>query len=286
MPEQINLTKVAKSICSSLGYTFVDKVGEGGFKETFSILEGDNQYALKIYKSEEISSRSEREISVMKRCDHQNIAKVIDIDTVSYKGSHYLFLLEEYLGGGSLNQRVNSNGNLSIREVLDYGENIIQAIIYMKKENLVHRDIKPANILFRAGSDQAVLTDFGIVRDLSATSETKSWLPSGPGTPKFAAPEQLNNEKRLIDWRTDQFSLGITTFFTIFGKHPYQHEGYTILQTIEEVAVKGTTSHFFRQKIERANLSILNRMVSAWPVNRYLSPEDLLRDWIKLRSKI
>jgi hypothetical protein len=53
------------------------------------------------------------------------------------------------------------------------------------------------------------LVDFGLVRDLSETSLTASWLPRGPGTPLFASPEQLNNEKALIDWRSDQFSIGV-----------------------------------------------------------------------------
>jgi len=90
--------------------------------------------------------------------------------------------------------------------------------------DLVHRDIKPANIMFKEGLETPVLVDFGIVRDLAATSLTQTWSPIGPGTPFFASPEQLNNEKHLIDWRSDQFSLGVTLYFARTARHPYQLE--------------------------------------------------------------
>jgi len=48
---------------------------------------------------------------------------------------------------------------------------------------LVHRDFKPANILYAAPDGEALVCDFGIVRDLNKESLTKTFLLAGPGTP-------------------------------------------------------------------------------------------------------
>jgi len=75
--------------------------------------------------------------------------------------------------------------------------------------------------MFRSGSDNPVLVDFGLVRALDDSSITQSWLMMGPGTPYFASPEQLNNDKYLISWLSDQFSLALTTAFALTSRHPF-----------------------------------------------------------------
>jgi serine/threonine protein kinase len=86
----------------------------------------------------------------------------------------------------------------------------------------VHRDIKPDNIMLREDGRTPVIVDFGLVRMLDEPSITGSWADRGPGTPFYASPEQLRNEKPLIDWRSDQFSLGVSLSRVTIGVHTYQ----------------------------------------------------------------
>ena len=137
----------------------------------------------------------------------------------------------------------------------------------------MHRDIKPANIMFRIPGGDAVLADFGIVRDLSADSLTQTWAGRGPGTPFFASPEQLNNEKASIDWRCDQFGLGVTISIAVFGMHPYAREGdaYPAL-AIDRVSNRLLPSSTFEEKCDSAQLSWLKKMVMPWPAERFRKP--------------
>jgi serine/threonine protein kinase len=120
-----------------------------------------------------------------------------------------------------------------------------------------------------------------LVRDLSAVSLTHSWLNQGPGTPYFAAPEQLNNQKRLIDWRTDQFALGVTLSFVRFGMHPYQHTGEPKFspKTVERVASRGPRNVGTLQQFEGAGFPCLKKMTNCWPVERFRRPEELRKAW-------
>jgi serine/threonine protein kinase len=121
--------------------------------------------------------------------------------------------------------------------------------------------------------------DFGIVRDLGKESLTTSWLTMGPGTPFYAAPEQLNNDKVLIDWRADQFAVGVTLTIAHLGFHPYQADRDDENQAIARAAGRDGPSERFVRAIEKVELPILARMAASWPVQRVRTPAALLAAW-------
>ena len=66
-----------------------------------------------------------------------------------------------------------------------------------------------------------VIIDLGIARCLDLDSITHTLNLMGPCTPVYAAPEQLLNQKQLINPRTDFFSLGIIILQLFLGHHPF-----------------------------------------------------------------
>jgi serine/threonine protein kinase len=167
---------------------------------------------------------------------------------------------------------------LTIREARSFGAQLVSAVAHIASHELVHRDLKPENILFRADGVTPVIVDFGIVRDLVDTSLTETWLMRGPGTPFFASPEQLRNEKDLIDWRSDQFSLGVLISISLFGLHPYGENGLMPQQIVDRVSERGAQSARFVESA-RAELPVLVRMTAPWPVQRLRKPEQLVGSW-------
>jgi serine/threonine protein kinase len=198
---------VAREVCTERDLSFGELVGSGAFKHTFRATAADGSYlALKIYKS--TSARDAREVSALKRCNHSSIARLLDVGARVSNGTSYAYSLEEFLDGGTLTRRLAA-GILDGKRLLDLGTPLISAVGHIADLGLVHRDLKPDNIMFRGADGPPVVVDFGLVRDLGEESLTKTWAGRGPGSPFFAAPEQLNNDKHLIDWRTDQFGLGV-----------------------------------------------------------------------------
>jgi serine/threonine protein kinase len=164
-------------------------------------------------------------------------------------------------------------------EVVRLGRTLIGALDYLRSMGLVHRDIKPENIMFRADKVTPVLVDFGLVRDLDEASLTQTWLVQGPGTPFYAAPEQLQNRKELIDWRTDQFSLGVVLAVCGFGRHPYADEGEPKPRTVQKVIERrAATAQFTAWALEN-RLDALLRMTRTWPVERLRTPPLLREAW-------
>jgi serine/threonine protein kinase len=273
------LEPVAKAICDALGYTFGDGIGSGSFKETFSATQPDGvRVALKVLKPGCSTERSDREVEAMKRCAHPNIASLVELAQIEIAGIRHPYIVEKFMGGGTLEDRLRTR-LIRRGELLKIGESLIGAVGHIAAQDLVHRDFKPANIMFADTEGEAVIGDFGIVRDLKRESITKTYFPSGPGTPYFAAPEQLTNDKALIDWRTDQFALATTLAIAHFGVHPYRWDGEDENQAIARVANRSGPSPTFVQLATHAELPALIKMLAPWPVERFRTPTMLLEAW-------
>jgi len=77
-----------------------------------------------------------------------------------------------YVGGASLQKRLDSEGALPIGDILRIGIQIAAGLAAAHDQGLVHRDIKPANILLDQGVDRLVITDFGLARAVDDASVT------------------------------------------------------------------------------------------------------------------
>ena len=272
------LTTIAKLAADQLNLRNVVFCGKGAFKETYRAENTDGQVlALKLVDRAKIDLvRTEREIGALKRCHSPRIAKVHD--TLAFQASDtriFDVVLEEFLDGGSLEDLLKGT-SLAQPQVVNLAIGLFRAVRDLHPLRLVHRDIKPANIMFRKGSMDPVLVDFGLVRDLSQSSLTATWIPNGPGTPFYASPEQLNNDKVMIDWRSDQFAIGVIVGHLLTGQHPYQSDaanpGSAVYAALER---RGPTKEFQEEMRNRELLAVV-KMVGAWPVQRFPHPDEVL----------
>jgi serine/threonine protein kinase len=271
---------IALEICRLLGGTLGPLLGSGAAKYSYRAeLLKYGTVALKVLDPAFSPERLAREVEAMRRCSHQQIGKLFEFNHITVNGTTYPYLIEEYLSGGSLQDRIRQAGSLMPSQGRLIGGKLASAIAHLRELNLVHRDIKPANILFQLGIDTPVLTDFGIVRDLSGSALTQSFVGQGPGTPLFAAPEQLRNEKSLIDWRTDQFCLGVTIAMCVLNTHPYAQSGDTPTACVSRVLQRQGPRASFAAECNSVGLPALPSMVTPWPVHRFRDPAELLRAW-------
>lgn len=277
------LEDIARAICSRLGYSFQKKLGEGAFKEAFLVMTPEKQpRALKILKPGLASERTEREVEAMTRCRHANIASLETVAVFPHLSLEYVFLVEEFISGGTMDERLQK-AQIPRDVLLPIGAALIDAIGHVASNDLVHRDIKPANILFRT-ADEPVLVDFGLVRDLRKSSVTVTWATCGPCTPLYASPEQLTNDKSIIGWRSDQFSLGVVLAFAGLGMHPFARPGDDPGRTVLRVEAREGPSAEFVEGAKKAGLPVLPRMIGNWPVERIRKPAELLKAWLGQRG--
>ncbi|GGC98000.1 hypothetical protein GCM10011396_51900 [Undibacterium terreum] len=233
-------------------------------------------YALKIAPvSGELKARFEREVDALKTCSHSAISKIHASDLMIVQNREYWTIIEEYLPFGTL-QDLTQSRSLSGADILHMGVSLAEALAHLFERKFVHRDIKPANILFR-NSTEPVLTDFGIVRMLNKQSLTQDFMAQGPGTPMYAAPEQLLNEKSTIDWRTDQFGLALVLAEQLLGHHPFlTDENSQPRDAVMTVASRQSMPDINKQRLIDSGFGCLIKAMSPWSVQRYRKPEEFL----------
>lgn len=269
-----NLDLVAEQVCATLSATYVRPLGMGAFKSAYLIERGTGHFALKIAAvAPGNQARFQRECDAQRDCTHTSIAVLYDAFAFSSDSVAFWVWIEEFLPCGTLQER-RGNSLLSVSTVRSMGSALIGALAHLRSRNLVHRDIKPANIIFRTDADP-VLTDFGIVRALDLPTLTHHFLPQGPGTPAYAAPEQLNNDLALIDWRTDQFGLALVLGESLLGYHPFSPEG-DVHQAISRVATRSPLPETTAQTLKALGFESMTRALAAWPVGRFRTPQQFL----------
>jgi serine/threonine-protein kinase len=136
----------------------------------------------------------------------------IDIKTKEFE------IIEDYIEGHTLRDVMKSF--TTVEEIFSLLKSLIYGLSIIWDRNIVHRDLKPENIIIRNNGLPCII-DLGIARFLDLEALTKTIAPMGPCTPIYASPEQLANNKNIIDHRTDFFSLGIICLELFLGVHPF-----------------------------------------------------------------
>jgi hypothetical protein len=205
-------------------YRVVRKLGGGGMGTVYevehSLLRAPR--ALKLIKGELAQEPGYRqrffnEARWLNEAHHPHIVSVHDFQE---DPDHGLFIVMELIRGENLKALIQERGRLPYTEVLRIGREVAMALDHVHRLGRVHRDVKPANILVEEDTGRAVVTDFGIAKDLSGTGdETLTGTLEVVGTLNYASPEQLGGDKEFIDRRTDIYALGAVLFEMYSGKH-------------------------------------------------------------------
>jgi serine/threonine protein kinase len=279
MPNPI-LEAIAREYSAANALVFQRWVGEGAFKETFEVRDAaGTSFALKVFRAGLPTERTVREVAAMQQCSHTGVAKLISIEIFNSTLGAVTVLREEFLAGGSLSERLAAQGLMSRADLIALARLLSDALSHIASHGLVHRDFKPDNVMFRGADMSPVIVDFGLVRNLSLSSLTATWVHQGPGTPIFAPPEQLLNSKALIDWRSDQFSLGVLLSQAFLGFHPYADPADDIPAIVQRVSDRRGPHPRFVAAVGAERLEPLRVMVSPWPINRLRTPILLKSAW-------
>src|SRR5438132_2490958 len=115
--------------------------------------------------------------------------------------------------------RLEREKQLPVDEAVRIASAIAGALDYAHRHKVIHRDLKPENILMHEG--QALIADFGIalaVSNAGGARITQTGLSLG--TPQYMSPEQATGD-RIVDGRTDVYSLGAITYEMLVGDPPH-----------------------------------------------------------------
>ncbi|HLZ93074.1 MAG TPA: serine/threonine-protein kinase [Candidatus Acidoferrum sp.] len=198
---------------------------------------------------------------------HPNIVVIYDAGETD--GLYYITM--ELLNGKSLQSLIDSGEKFPFPRLLRITEQVCSALQYAHDHKVVHRDIKPANVMVSA-DDLVKITDFGTAKILQYGASQQTGTA---GTPAYMSPEQVKG--KVVDGRTDIFSLGVMLYEITTGQKPFQGQDIaTILYRI--LSEEPVPPHQRNPSIPPGVSSAIMKALAKSPHLRYENCRELLED--------
>ncbi|CEO94958.1 unnamed protein product (mitochondrion) [Plasmodiophora brassicae] len=163
-----------------------------------------------------------QEVAVMKKLDHVNVVKLLEV--IDNPDAEKLYLVMEFVARGPiLDLRSDACEPLPEPVCRSYMRDIVNGLRYLHFNHIAHRDIKPENLLL---SDSTAVSPCGTVKiadfGVSLLFEgDNDFVKATAGSVAFMAPEMCAPDSFMYSAKkTDVWSAGVTLFAMVFGQCP------------------------------------------------------------------
>src|SRR5580704_5214861 len=209
-------------------YEILSILGMGGMGKVYKVRNviSDRVEAMKILlpdltSNQGLADRFLREIRLLATLNHPNIAALRT--ALTYENQ--LVMIMEFVEGETLANRI-ARAPISTADAVNYSDQILSALSYAHKQNIIHRDIKPANMMLTPAG-VVKLMDFGIARSSSDHAITNTGTTIG--SLNYMPPEQVRGES--ADARSDIYSYGVSLYELLTGQLPFKGDSHYSLMT-------------------------------------------------------
>ncbi|MCB0037456.1 MAG: AAA family ATPase, partial [Anaerolineales bacterium] len=147
-----------------------------------------------------------------------HVIKAYDLDET---GRQMTIVFEDF-GAVSLKQwQVSFPEGLPIELFLKMALKITKALGQLHGRQVIHKDINPDNIVIHPKTMALKLIDLGLSTQLSRENPSLESPNTLEGTLRYISPEQTGRMNRILDYRTDFYSLGVTFYELLSGRVPF-----------------------------------------------------------------
>uniref|UniRef100_A0A8B9V189 Calcium/calmodulin dependent protein kinase kinase 1 n=1 Tax=Anas zonorhyncha TaxID=75864 RepID=A0A8B9V189_9AVES len=214
-----------------------------------------------------------QEIAILKKLDHVNIVKLIEVLDDPAEDNLYMGLTALPPPNRPV-MEVPSEQPFSEDQARLYFRDIVLGIEYLHYQKIIHRDIKPSNLLL--GDDGHVkIADFGVSNQFEGND---AQLSSTAGTPAFMAPEAISDTGKSFSGKAlDVWAMGITLYCFVYGKCPFIDEYILGLHN----RIKNKPVEFPEEaQISDELKDLILRMLDKNPETRITVPEIKVHPWL------
>ncbi|QJX00635.1 serine/threonine-protein kinase [Frigoriglobus tundricola] len=259
------------------GYDIVSELGRGGMGVVYKArqLSLNRTVALKMLPGGTFAESHERtrflaEAELVAAVRHPHVVQVYEFGQCDARP----FFAMEYLGGGSLVERIRTSGRLPPADAASLVEKIANGVQSVHDLGIVHRDLKPANVLLDDDGEPKV-ADFGLAKRGGRADLTRTGAVMG--TPHYMAPEQAAGKTKFVGPAADVYALGVILFECLTGRPPFVAED-TVRLLVRVVEDDPPAVRKLVPTVHRDLEAICMKCLQKEPHARYATAEDLAAD--------
>ncbi|XP_034665688.1 calcium/calmodulin-dependent protein kinase kinase 1 isoform X2 [Drosophila subobscura] len=273
-------------------YKLMDQIGQGSYglvKLAYSE-EDSTHYAMKILSKKRLLrqaglmrrgpkkatsplDRVYREIAVLKKLDHPNVVKLVEVLDDPIEDS--LYMVFELVKQGEV-LRIPTDNPLAEERVWSIFRETLLGLEYLHYQKIIHADIKPGNLLLTE-CGHIKIADLGVCNEFLGQDAVMS-NGSTAGTPAFRAPETLILGQNVYCGRaSDVWALGATLYALVFGNVPFLADSIPLLYE----RIQQDPLVFPKKLTVSENLkSCILLMLEKDAIQRITVPELKINDWV------
>lgn len=259
-------------------YLIQDQLGRGGMGVVYTALDSFTGKLVALKKSGVFSVGTEtlaptaestefrlllvNEFKILAGLRHPSIISVLDYGFDDDKSPY--FTMELLQGAKPLR---DAGVGRPAEYQLDLVVQMLQALAYLHRHNILHRDLKPGNVL--VVGDEVKVLDFGIAmlrKPTTAEDEQET-----VGTLWYMAPEVLRGLQPTPT--ADLYAVGVMAYELFVGRHPFQDNSITNLYN----DVLFNTPEIPASEIGEGLALVIERLLLKSPEDRYASATEVIR---------
>jgi serine/threonine protein kinase len=214
-------------------YTLLKQIGSGGMGVVYEGIQPviGKRVAVKVLRPQmvndpELVARFLSEARAVNAIRHRGIVDIFSFGVHEKTGAQYFVM--EYLEGEPFDALIDDRGTLPYRNILEWSEEVLDALDAAHSKKVIHRDLKPSNLfLVNSGRSREYvkLLDFGIAKLLERGSVRLTRETEVLGTPEYMAPEQARGDQ--LTAQTDIYAFGCVLFELLTGRCVFEADDNT-----------------------------------------------------------
>ncbi|WP_299461272.1 AAA family ATPase [uncultured Microscilla sp.] len=224
-------------------------------------------------------TRLYNEYEILKSLNIKGVLRAHDKDALAGKPSFAM----NYFNGS----KITSIAPLTIETLIDFLDiaiGVSHTLGKIHEQYVIHKDITPANILVNPVTKETCIIDFGISSRINYNQQYIGNPDQLEGTLAYVSPEQTGRMNRVVDYRTDLYSLGVTFYETLTGRLPF--EAKNSLELVHcHIAQIAEPPHLLNPEIPAVLSEIVMKLMQKNAENRYQSAYILETDLQKCRTQ-
>ena len=282
--------------------TFMDNyrigmlIGTGAYGEVrvCQHIRTKNKRAVRILKKRRMDEATVNKFMTMtillQNLDHPAILRFQEV----FQDKKRFFIVTELCQGGDLlsqiDEYVDSGMFMSEQDAAGIITQVLSAVAYLHKNEIIHMDLKPENILFMSGVENNVkLIDFHLAQSTVGDAELKLLkrpLPSANlgkahGTSYYIAPEVIDKD---YNEKCDVWSIGCILYALLTGCAPFGGENdQEILAKVKKGVYSVETLH--DAGVSQSGIDFIKRLLTKDPEMRVSAELALQDEWIEHNLK-